>query len=658
MAPHPQPTENGNVYTISRDRVLRVWSPKGGCVAARTLPTTPTGRALTPAPPNPTTTAKSPMLLDSGPQNLLSLVDVLEEPDGRDVNTFAITFVPTPSTSTSGGFFHVFSSTDDHPRSLTSIDCPVSTAYCQLQDFVVSGNMLYALWNRHGQSTLDRIPFTVGQKNSYSVGNTWQSSSFAAEPVVAPPHTDELLLSRGSLTDKLFEAIMKPGTFSPLTLKSAIQEYVEEFLSLPGAVPSQLQATYATVGEQIAAVVGCTVSLTRDPQTGAQLYDKYWSALKRDWEGFIGRCNRIERSARLPLSLGVSSSSPWPIFIERERIGAMASEDMPMRLYRGLTSDTPTEPSYPLLELMRKLRNGLGKPTMLALESSAINMVHEEVAFPFADNIAEQARQLAIGRVLDEGFVSWINGGLQAIPDLDSATRVALDLIGGFDKEVKREEDEVELLLPPTNSAWAMALAASYAAASVRARYDLCLSVITLLFFHAEELPTWQPTLLADVLAVFRGIAMLLYVSQQSAGDAHATRPTERAASADDIAARMQDMHMARARGPRAPPSNSLLHRLLTQEMGSNDPALSAHRFLDHTGLLASASPAHATRMEVLFCENMRLTGHLEAARETIDFLPRTPGVTYVLARLWLDEGRIEDAADLFELVAGSFGKR
>jgi hypothetical protein len=39
---------------------------------------------------------------------------------------------------------------------------------------------------------------------------------------------------------------------------------------------------HPTTAEDIATVVGCTMDLMQDPQTGALQDDRYWNALKRD----------------------------------------------------------------------------------------------------------------------------------------------------------------------------------------------------------------------------------------------------------------------------------------------------------------------------------------------------------------------------------------
>ena len=103
-------------------------------------------------------------------------------------------------------------------------------------------------------------------------------------------------------------------------------------------------------------------------------------------------------------------------------------------------------------------------------------------------------------------------------------------------------------------------------------------------------------------------------------------------------------------------PTYSLVHRLIKQSNPSPRLGSCAHRFMHDIGLLRSYSPASATVHEVVFCEMLRSLNYREAAREVLAWLPRTPGVSYVFARLWLDEGRYDDAGSSLESIAGSFG--
>ena len=644
MASCPQPSETENVWTLSRDRTLRAWSPKNGCTSAKAIPSTSTSRALTPVP-GTITPAKPTLLLGDEPQKLVRAFE-------HENRVYVLVFIPTPSSTSSGGVFHLFGQVSDQLVTGFSLESSPTSVHCQLHDFTVVGTSLHALWSRQGQSVVESVEWEWGKakKNGPFIGQ-WAASTYPQESELTPSYLDELLLTPGSMTAKFYEATMRPGVFSPLTLKIALEAYTVSCLSLPGVPPPQLTTPYATLGENIAAVVGCTVRLTRDPQTGAQQHDKYWNALKRDWEGFIARCREVEGMARWPLMLGLGSAGDL-IIVERERVGVRVGEDLPLRLHRVLSSSIAVEPQYGLMEILWTLKAKIGTRTMLTLEDRLASMV-QQVAFPYADIILDQSQRTFFRTDLDEADDSWITGRLQSIEDLDQAIRFGLDILGGLtDDEVKLEEEEVELLLPTTESEWSRALTASFVGITVNARYDLCLTIIALLHFLAEDLGDWDPSLLAEVLVVFRGLAMLRHVAQQVAGD----REQDTLGEPEDFISRMRNMNVSQSR-TRSLPVYSLLHRLLPRSWGQKGLIESAHHFLDSTGLLQSVTPANATRSEVVYCERLRLLGYLEVAGELLTWLPRTPGVTYVLARLWLDRGRADDAAALLDGLAGRFGR-
>lgn len=660
MASHAQPTDNGALLTLSRDRTLRIWS-EGGCSSARVLPIVAGVSSTTPGPRVRASSQAPTGLLESGPQNLIRLLNVIS-PDLQTETPWCIVFNPTPSSTTSGGFFHIFQMTTDDkfvgPE--TSINCPLSTSHCTLQDFCVTDTVLYALWDKQGQSSMEKIYMDINHTSAAAVdGAVWQVASYAPEPELTPAYLDQLLLSPGSLTDHLLTAIMKPGTFSPLTLRTAIEQYAEACLSLPGHPPLPLRTTYPTLHERIASVVGCTVVLSQDPQTGVVQHDRYRQALKRDWEGFIARCRGIERSARRPLSITVLKSGDV-IFLERERVGKPAGEDHPLQLHRCLLQAVPVDGPYALCEMIWRLRDQLSVPILTDLESRVIDIVREEIQFPFSDLILDQAQRMDFQGQIDEGFASWLTGRVASIEHIDVAIRSVLDLLGGFDRAVKREEDEVALLLPVTNTDWTRSLAFHYAAATIEARYDLAMALIGIVFFLAtEEMAIWDPALLAEILAVFRGIALLRLVARQPGAHPSASTASSFQFNADDIAARMGNMSMGATRRSTTPfvPTYSLMHQLLGQSMNGVDPAAASHHFMDSCGLMQSTSPAFATSLEVHFCDRLRVMGYHGFCQQTLSWLPRTPAASYVLARSKLDTGMADEAAHLFTLVAGSFGE-
>ncbi|EMD40997.1 hypothetical protein CERSUDRAFT_43484 [Gelatoporia subvermispora B] len=651
IASHAQPTDIVHAWTMSRSRSLRLWTARGGCVAERSLPAIFVGRSVGFPPGSNANSAKAAALLSPDPQKLLSVFTA-----ANDDATFVLAFIPTEVSPTAGGYFQLFDTTNDTLQPVKSFESSGASIHCHLQDFMISDDTLYTLWDKQGQSMVERAKLRLDDTSE--VG-PWETSYYPQEAELTPAYLDELLLSPGSMPDKLFEAIMRPGMFSPLTLQTAINQYSDACRSLPPPHAPQLLNTYATVGEQIAAVVGCTVTLTRDLHTGAPQYSKYWNALKRDWEGFVARCREVERNARWPLAIGTGDSKIGIIIVERERVAALVGEEVPIRYQRLLSTSgqLDSSPESTILEILWTLRTKIGLRSLLALESRLVDIVHQDIAFPYADIVEDQAQRANIHDELDEGFKSWISGRLQAIGDTQSAVRHALDIIGGFDKEVKREEIEVELLVPPVSSEWTKAMTASYVSSSIHARYDLCLALMALLFFISADLQLWDPSLLAEIFVVFRGVAMLRYITRQPAGDrTTASSASDAANSDDDVVMKMHNMRVSLGH-PGFTPTYSLVHRLVTQ-YGGRSPELptSAHQFLDATGLLQSFSPAHATKLELLLCERLRLLGYREVAREMLAWLPRTPGVTYVMGRLWIDEGRCDDAAQVMESIAGSFG--
>ncbi|KDQ64994.1 hypothetical protein JAAARDRAFT_167821 [Jaapia argillacea MUCL 33604] len=653
-ASYPQPTDVGHIWTLSRDRTLRLWTAKSGCVSAKTFSSTSQGRASTPLPDSSSSPTKHMTLLEPEPQNLLKVFPFHRDDD----SPLVALFMPTPSSLTSGGFFYFCRTIGDQLIPLhRTIECPVTTAHCHLQDFLVTGRTLSTLWDRQGQSYVETVDYTITAAGEVAVDpRSWWSASYPRQAELTPAYLDELLLSTGSFVERCFAAIMRPGMFSTLTLRTAIDQYTAACQSLPGPLPPQLRTSYASLGENIAAVVGCTVNLTRDTQSGALQHTKYWNALKRDWEGFIARCREIERSARWPLALGIGDTGDV-IVVERERIGALVGEDTALRIHRRLCHSLPLDPPYSLMETLWTLSSKLPTQFRVDLENRLTSVVQQEIAFLYAEVVQDQVLQSGFKGELDEGLESWISGRLQSVDDIDVAIRTVLDVIGEFEKEVKREEEEVEMLLPPSSSSWTRALVASYVSSSIDVRYELCISLVTLLFFLSDELGDWDPAMLAEIFAVFRGVSMLRYIARQPVGDVHAVGFVDNNAP-DDVVNRMRNMRMASVGGPHVPPASSLIHQLLVQAGNAYRLPGAAHGFLDSTGLLDSDSPAHSTKLEVIFCERLRLLGYTEAARELLSWLPRTPGVTYVRARLWLDIGRSDDAALLFESLTGSFGRQ
>ncbi|KAF9057494.1 nucleoporin Nup120/160-domain-containing protein [Panaeolus papilionaceus] len=647
LASHPWPTDIASIFTLSRDRTLRKWKAKLGCVASKSLPATPGNQ-------DSSSSANNSFLLDPAYQNLVRVFSLAND-DDDSLEVFVVTFIPTPS-STSGGYFTILTATSDHFSDLGHIDSHRHTAQCHLQDFVVQNGVISALWDKQGQTILETCEIDTNELSAGVLQITpWKSSHYVQQPELTPAFMEEQLLASGSMSEKFLQAIMRPGIFSSLTLRTALDRYIDACLSLPGSAPSQLLQTYPTLCENIAAVVGCTVTLNRDPHTGGFQHANYWTALKRDWEGFVARCREVERSARWPLAVGFGGSNKL-IIIERERVGSLVHEDVPISLHQMLGNEHSPHQQFELLAILWSLRSKLAPRTLFDLEMGVTDLLHQEMAFSFAELLQDQTQRIKFKENLEEGAGSWFIGRLESIPDIDAATRVALDSIGALDLAVKREDLEVEaeLLNPRPTSEWSRAQVAAYCGISIDARYELCLCLILLLFFVSDELQEWDPSLIAEVFAVFRGVAMLRLVSQRSLErDNEGVRRSD--SGTEDVIDRLRNMNVSSTKS-RTGCTTSLM-QLLVNDFGADDSvAMTAHNFLDSTGLLQSLSPAYVTKHEVLLCERIRLLDLPIVAWNLLSRLPRTAAVTYLQSQIWIKLGRYDDAALLLEKLAGCFG--
>ena len=234
----PPPTENTDIFTLSRDGYLRRWSVLKGCQAEC--------NAAVKAGINHQNDKPIAIIEGSLPKllRICTIPNTKDEattptPDARQVLLICL---PTPLSTTSGGIFQV----RDLETLVESNSCPASTATtnCRLQDFIVVKDVLYALWEKQGKSLLEMRKFVDGRFEG-----EWVAASPGQATDLSQVLSDELLLQPGCLVDKFIQAILRPGVFSNLTLRSALQDYKEHYLSLPGSHAPALLTSHATLSE-------------------------------------------------------------------------------------------------------------------------------------------------------------------------------------------------------------------------------------------------------------------------------------------------------------------------------------------------------------------------------------------------------------------------
>ncbi|KAI5824156.1 hypothetical protein K523DRAFT_285520 [Schizophyllum commune Tattone D] len=619
------------IWTLSRDRTLRMWKPHAGVSSIKVDAASTPSREVTPVP-GVAQSQTHQVLLDAEPQTLVRVFKPVEHKD----NICVIVFIPSPASPTSGGCFHVYEMRKTSFVLSGTIPCTVKTVGYHLQDFSVARDKLYALWDDHGRSIVQQMH--INFEEAPNLSTTWRTFTYASQRELTPAYLDELLMGRPAVADTFLEALLSPGVFSSLTLKLAIEQYAADCRSLPGPMPQQLREPYANVAENIAAVVGCTVTLNRDPQTGLPMYDNYNVALKRDWEGFIARCREIERSARWPSCLGRSGDDI--LVVERERAGVAVRPDEAISVREAVEHGGVSQ-TYSILSVFWQLKSRLSPASLVAIENNVLRVLQSDKNFHLSGMVENQAdvEQIISDDVQDEGLTAWMEGQLLKVGDLSHALAAAVELlVGGTVKGEDYEDDTIPAPLPE----WQRELIAAFTATSIEARYSLCLAIFIYVYFCAEQklLSTWEEPIIEELFGVFRGLVVLRFLARQPA------KPTPPAVGPT-------------YRAPRPQPEFALLHRLVAESVrAAGDVELldMVRAFIDTTGLLRSASPADVSSHEIDLCFRLRRLGATSVAHEVTLYFPLTHAMAYIRARLYLDCHRPDDAADMLMKVAGSLG--
>ncbi|KZW04416.1 hypothetical protein EXIGLDRAFT_743861 [Exidia glandulosa HHB12029] len=666
FASYPRPSETSFVFSVSQDRYLRCWQPNEGCTGRIRLPTVagvdPPIRS--PSPDKQPTTVP----FEDEPRRLVRViaageaVDSMELAEASEYDMQVMVFIPTPA-GDSGGFFQLYGvkkGTKERFTPLRQVFCPARTAFCDLRDFDVYDGTLYTLWDDQGASALEWLALDVGDVDGEE---TWYRASLQPETELTPSYLEELLLDGGSLTDVFMDVLLRPGLFSPYSLQAAVRQYTDSLLSLPPPHPVQLSSLYPTLAENIAAVVGCTVTLAVDPATGLPQRENFYNALKRDWEGFIARCREFERRARWPLGLAVGQGE-GPIVLERERILLRTFEDEALQVRRELVSGAGDADT--LLAVAWNLRTTLSASTIASIETQVFGMLEQELGDSYVDTIL-RARESVTMEELSESYTDDMFERLSAIPDFEDAFHTALVTLSSLEIGVKDEEtDDHSLSFAPLTD-WQAAVVTSYTSATVLARYDTCLALIAVTFFASEMLQTFEP-LLVELFAAFRSLAMYRALAVRPAGDPETPSTSSTGNNdEDDVLNRLNNLRMmspalslpsrgSEDMGIARPPTYSLLHRLLSQMPLNFELPRASHQFLDAQGLLRSRLCASVTAKEAAFADALRRGAFLGTASEVCRWLPRTPAVAYIRGRIMLDIGQADQSAAILERLAGTLG--
>ena len=600
-------------------------------------------------------------ILEPEPRRLIQVI-VSSDEDGIDEGLQVLVFMPQAQ----GGFFLLYglsgknSSGQRNLEDLWSKPCSGTSQSRQLRDFMVSDGILWALWDNAGSALVEYVDF-----DSESTSSSWHLVDCDSESYFPSPQLEENILPQSPFTDAFLMALLEPASFSKYTLRAALQQYSMALLSVPGDHHAILTTTYETLAEQIISVVGCTVDLAIDLQTGEQLWVPYWNALRRDWEGFLARCREIERQARWPLLLGVSQFGE-PLLVERERLCAIVKTDRVLQLRQLIVNTEASQVSDPqipetvtLSRIAYTLRESLGSARAMKLEESVLDVVRSDPKSSYPDMML-QLFQGGLMKGIPPTTSTWVDAQLAQFSDVETVMADILQAVTGLDA-VKLEQDEESESGATSPLSWQTALSTSFIVASVKARYDVVLPLFILLAYIIERNPdslVGQPRIAGQAFAAVQNISLLHHIATSPAGDLEAT--SARFVD-DDVASLMRNMTVSDNSRSRHPITYSLLHVFLSSLSLSftphTPPSVTAHHYLFSTGLPRLLNAPEVSEAEVQLIHRIWTLGFAQIAHEVARWYPRAPAIAYLIGRILLDVGRVEDGADLLETVAFCGGR-
>lgn len=389
-------------FGVCRDRKLRVWRLEtGAClrvidlphyeVATSTLALAGASHLDSPRPSSNTA------LLAPTVQPLVKLVAGTETSPYR---SYLVLFSSATSSAPST-FFLYGMATDAATGELKELE-PVATRPCSfhsansLVDFDVvhmdvSGEArwtLWACWDNGGEmdvrnvdvGELDGLPSEEGAEEWAVIDSaptartsTWTAAFF-----------DEQLREAAETVPEVFlQHIARPGRYPPSTLEFALSEYqslvTAEVADAGSFLPEQFDLDYPTPLARAAAIVGSTVVLQQDAETGAVLHEAHDHALKLEWLRFVALLNESRAAALYPTSLAIDEQrgiaavigrDSLAVPIVREAVRTLHDESALAALSMDPDADIDLPPAMasdsvlradilPLLSIIRTVESGL-----------------------------------------------------------------------------------------------------------------------------------------------------------------------------------------------------------------------------------------------------------------------------------------------------------
>lgn len=366
-------------FCISRDRKLRAWDlVTDSCVVTVDLPSALVSESdeitVTSLPPFGSRGASKPHVRVFRP----------DAQDESEYPLYLLVFVPTPLPT--GSFFALYGVELAGAKSSTraiATRSPVPPSHnsasgqgisqvallwqkacdqetkgmaAELRDAIVMSSdewALWTLWDAGGRSLIKQSIVHLVEEEQDGEETTvdsedWNTTAYDPSTTYTPLRGSEIeaLLSTAEQDDHsspqsaassfYLSRIMEAGRYSVSSLEWAVDVYAAALLdslsSARLALPAALQADAASqsLAEQIALTVGSGVQLEIDPETGAVLHEEFKTAIRREWQRFIGLLEEADGQGRWPIEFVASSDDErWttPLVLTRDRLAFTIHED-------------------------------------------------------------------------------------------------------------------------------------------------------------------------------------------------------------------------------------------------------------------------------------------------------------------------------------------
>ncbi|EGG04854.1 uncharacterized protein MELLADRAFT_88522 [Melampsora larici-populina 98AG31] len=563
--------EDGWIFTISRDRKLRVWSlASGECLREHSL-----GSKSISNQPTIQEDRRDVSLLPAAPRALARFA-YSDEGDDPTYEGFLVVFVPSihsPSFITFG-----MSMTSDHRFSnlilLEERHCQIgfqsipNQSTSELRDFRISRVDL----SHQSSTSPSQKPLGLWTVWDDEVGGegiiryallhetrSWKELPRTDWMTILPPdratpwnstYFDELITDHSNLSvsEVFIDHLFKPGHYSPSTLEHALATYEEQLLMERGGDMIDSTNDFESLEEKICAIVGSNVSLEISSITGSPMMDVFHRKLRIEWLKFAAMCSESRASALWPIELAVDSDRQMVLVFGRRSITApvlidtttlmlqIAKEEeanlKPILLRQQISDIDKFHPLLSnlnnridlinLINTTKTLLSGISSLDVVKpLEEELLQTIRRPSKFSFVD-MAEDLFSRRLEPFIEDDLQIRVSTQLKSIKDLP----LTLDLIWNILTTTELVQSESDQDTPTsgrlaTPTILSQMLLTDLLMNSIETRYQVTKNVVIFLLYvyGEEEIEQYFEdfnSILSKFIFTFHQVMILRWINQQS----------------------------------------------------------------------------------------------------------------------------------------------